>query len=106
MKIKVGLFVRFVHFVSEARLHKGCARERAIVIEHTHSFFFNFFYRECLRGIGEDLLIEAYNIINTQEEDYVEVSFTSCHFKLFIVCIMHVTCFNLCHVTRRWRYSK
>lgn len=28
--------------------------------------------RECLRGIGEDLLIEAYNIINTQEEDYVE----------------------------------
>lgn len=40
MKIKVGLFVRFVHFVSDARLHKGCARERAIVIEHTHSFFF------------------------------------------------------------------
>lgn len=36
----MGLFVRFVHFVSDARLHKGCARERAIVIEHTHSFFF------------------------------------------------------------------
>lgn len=43
MKIKVGLFVRFVHFVSDARLHKGCVRERAIVIEHTHSFFFFFF---------------------------------------------------------------
>lgn len=45
MKIKVGLFVRFVHFVSDARLHKGCARERAIVIEHTHSFFFFFFFK-------------------------------------------------------------
>lgn len=27
---------------------------------------------ECLRGIGEDLLIRAYNIIDTQQEDYVE----------------------------------
>lgn len=45
MKIKVGLFVRFVHFVSDARLHKGCVRERAIVIEHTHSFFFFFFLK-------------------------------------------------------------
>ena len=88
MRIKVGLFVRFLHFVSDARLHKGCARERAIVIEHTHSFFLNFFYRECLRGIGEDLLIEAYNIINTQEEDYVEVSFTSCH---FVHCLYHAS---------------
>lgn len=40
----MGLFVRFVHFVSDARLYKGCARERAIVIEHTHSFFFLFFF--------------------------------------------------------------
>lgn len=28
--------------------------------------------RECIRGIGEDLLIKAYNIIDTQQEDDVE----------------------------------
>ncbi|KAJ7388822.1 Serine/threonine-protein kinase Nek4 [Desmophyllum pertusum] len=28
--------------------------------------------RECIRGIGEDLLIKAYNIIDTHQEDFVE----------------------------------
>ena len=30
-------------------------------------------FRECIRGIGEDLLIQAYNIIDTHQEDFVEV---------------------------------
>jgi len=31
--------------------------------------------RECIRGIGEDLLQKAFNIIETHQEDYVEEAF-------------------------------
>ena len=31
--------------------------------------------RECINGIGEDLLQKAFNIFDTHEEDFVEVSY-------------------------------
>lgn len=55
-------------------------------------------YRECIRGIGEDLLIKAYNIIDTQQEDDVEVLLIIAALK---TCVTTRT-INLCHATLRW----
>ena len=30
-------------------------------------------FRECVGGIGEEMLVKAYNIIDTHQEDFVEV---------------------------------
>ena len=43
--------------------------------ENPQSFVDVDFCRECIRGIGEDLLQEAFSIIDTHQEDYVEVSY-------------------------------
>ena len=41
---------------------------------YKNTYWFCSPFRECIRGIGEDLLIQAYNIIDTHQEDFVEVS--------------------------------
>ena len=47
-----------------------CFTFDAIEIDMVFSFCA---FSECIRVIGEDLLIEAYSIIDNQPEDFVEV---------------------------------
>ena len=44
--------------------------------ENSQSVFNVRLCRECIRGIGEDLLQKAFNIIETHQEDYVEVRYS------------------------------
>jgi len=60
-----------------SNIRKGnCKRvDPSLWIKNTQSSYNVLLSRECIRGIGEDLLQKAFNIIDTHQEDNVEVSY-------------------------------